>query len=333
MQNQFISKQLYYLLSKLQPDVINVHNLHGAQWPPDLLAVCAHYAPTVWTLHDMWSFTGSCAYSYDCRKFITGCDTECPTLSEYPTLPPNLIGRAWRSRKKLFARYPGLVAVCPSQWLAEEAARGFWKGHRVEVIPNGLPLEVYRPVEKDLARKALDIEISAPILLAVVQNLNERRKGGKILIEALQKVQTRPLTLIIMGQKEIGIKDRDIHLYPLGYVNNERMKTLAYNAADLFVHPAPVDNLPNTVMESIACGTPVVGFAIGGVSDMVRPEKTGWLVKKVSPEALATMIDTALADIRQGLNLRDSCRNVAEAEYSSELQAQRYLNLFKSLLS
>ena len=330
---RLVCQRLQDLLMKLRPDVINVHNLHGAGWPPDLVAVCIRHAPTVWTLHDMWSFTGRCAYAYDCRKFITGCDAGCPTPTEYPALSPGLITGAWRRRKKLFAMYPSVVAVCPSRWLAQEASQGFWKNHRVEVIPNGLSLKVYRPIEKDLALRALGIETSAPVLLVTAQNLNERRKGGRILAEALQRIQTRPLTLITLGHGRIPVENDGIASCSLGFIDHERTRVLAYNAADLFVHPAPVDNLPNVVMEAIACGTPVIGFAVGGVPDMVRTGQTGWLANEVSPEALAATIDTALSDLHGGLNLQDTCRAVAEAEYSSELQAQRYVALFDSLLT
>ncbi len=326
-----VRQRLQHLLMKLHPDIINVHNLHGARWSPDLLAICARHAPTVWTLHDMWSFTGRCAYNYDCRKFVQGCDATCPTSTEYPALSPNRIMGAWRRREQLFAKYPNLVAVCPSRWMAQEAIRGLWRGHRVEVIPNGLPLGVYGLIDKRLARMTLGIETSAPVVLSAAENLNERRKGGKILVEALRKVRTRPLALITLGRGSLPIAAEGITLYSLGYIDHERRKVLAFNAADLLVHPAPVDNLPNTVMESIACGTPVVGFAVGGVPDMVRPGQTGWLAKEASPETLSAKIDVALGDISHGMNLRESCRAIAETEYSSDLQAQRYLKLFESL--
>lgn len=326
-----ISQRLHHFLMKLRPNVINVHNLHGAGWPPDLLAVCAHHAPTVWTLHDMWSFTGHCAYSYECEKFISGCDCKCPIPNDYPALAPNRIECSWQRRKKLFSNYPSLIAVCPSRWLAREAKRGFWKSHRVEVIPHGVNLEVYKPVEKFLARNALGIEASAPVVLTAAQNLNDRRKGGAILIEALQKVRIRPFILITLGHGSISIATDGITLHSLGYIDHERTKVLVYNAADLLVHPAIADNLPNIVMEAIACGTPVVSFAIGGTQELVRPNQTGWLANEVSSEALASTIDTALTDLHNGVNLRASCRNVAKAEYSSHLQAQRYLDLFKSL--
>src|SRR5207302_691948 len=98
--------------------------------------------------------------------------------------------------------------------------------------------------------------------------------------------------------------------------------------ADLLVHPAPVDNLPNVVMEAIACGTPVVGYPIGGVPDMACPGKTGWLASDVSASALADALDGALADLARGRDYRDTCRAVAEDEFDVTLQAERYARLF-----
>jgi glycosyltransferase involved in cell wall biosynthesis len=216
--------------------------------------------------------------------------------------------------------------------LAQEAREGLWKGHRVEVIPNGLSLETYRVQERNLAREALGIKACVPVILTAAQNISERRKGGKILIEALQQLSDCPFTLVTLGHGRLPERINDIQVHSLGYIDNERIKVLVYNAADLFVHPAPVDNLPNVVMEAIACGTPVVGFAIGGIKDMVRLGQTGWLTKEVSPEALAKVIKLALADLQQGVDLRLSCRSVAEAEYGSDLQAKRYIELFMSLI-
>lgn len=325
---------LKQLLANVHVDVVNVHNIHKAAasgWSVRLLQVCAQYAPTVWTLHDMWSFTGRCAYSYECRKFITGCDASCPTPTEYPSLAPKLISKAWESRRRLFTEQKELVAVCPSRWLAQEAVAGGWSGHRVEVIPYGLPLDVYRPLDRMMARAELGIRPDRPVLLTVAHSMTARRKGGAILIKALQSVRMRPVTLITLGLGHFPIEAEGVDWRPLGYVNDERKKVLAYNAADLLVHPSLVDNLPNVVMEALACGTPCVAFDIGGVPDMVRPELTGWLSQEVSPQGLADVIDHALTAIDHGMDLRLSCRAVAQAEYDARIQAERYLQLFASL--
>ncbi|HUW95321.1 MAG TPA: glycosyltransferase [Anaerolineae bacterium] len=325
------SRRLGALLAKLKPDVINVHNLHSAGWGPQLVGICARLAPTIWTLHDMWSFTGGCAYSYDCRKFIGGCDATCPSPREYPRPDPALMARAWRLRRRLFARYTNLAAICPSDWLAREARAGLWSGHRVQVIPNGLPLDRYVPLSRELARAALGISSEKPVLLAAAQALTEQRKGGNIITEAMENVQSQPFTLITLGHGDLPIASKGIELLSLGHIDHERTIVLAYNAADLFVHPAPVDNLPNVIMEAIASGTPCAGFAIGGVPEMVRPATTGWLAQGVSARALSRTVDQALASIQQGADLRASCRAVAEEEYGAPLQAQRYLDLFASL--
>jgi glycosyltransferase involved in cell wall biosynthesis len=329
-----INRSLDTLFRDLSPDIINIHNLHIAaveNWSADLVQICARHAPSVWTLHDMWSFTGRCAYSFDCRKFIAGCDSTCPTPEEYPPLAPSLIAREWEKRRAVLRSNPSLMAVAPSRWLAREAKQGLWAGRRVEVIPYGLPLDVYRPIRRDLAREALGISSEGPVLLMAAQFLKERRKGGAILEQALRYLSRRPLTAVTLGGGSGGFQAKGVHVHELGYVDHERTKVLAYSAADLFVHPAPVDNLPNVVMEALACGTPVVGFAIGGVPDMVRAHETGWLCDSVSSNALADTLEEALAELDTGVNLRDSCRAVAEAEYSSLLQVRHYLELFQSL--
>jgi glycosyltransferase involved in cell wall biosynthesis len=329
--HQVASHRLRALLARVQPDVVNIHNLHAAGWGAGLVALGTRHAPTVWTLHDMWSFTGRCAYSYDCRKFLTGCDASCPTPTEYPPVDPALIARAWRLRRQLFAEHPDLVAVCPSDWLAQEARAGLWAGHRIEVIPNGLPLDRYVPLSRELARAALGVDSSGPVLLAAAQELTMRRKGGETAVEAVGRIQSRPFTLLTLGRGHLPVDSEGIRLLSLGHIDHERTMVLAYNAADLLIHAAPVDNLPNVVVEAIACGTPCVGFAVGGMPDMVRSGITGWLTQEVSATSLAGAIDEALAGIQQGMDLRSSCRAVAEEEYDAQLQARRYLTLFGSL--
>ena len=320
------------LLNELQPDIINIHNIHGTKWSPEIVQTCEKHAPVVWTLHDMWSFTGRCAYNNNCRKFISGCDSTCPTPNEYPALSPNLIERSWKIRKKMFSDCENLTAVCPSEWLANEAKKGLWRDHQVEIIPNGLPLKVFKSVEKQTARAELKIESKSPIILAAAQNINEKRKGGPILAAALEKVTTEPLTVLTFGSGKLEIKNKNVNIKNLGFIT-ELEKILAYNAADLFVHPALEDNLPNVVMESIACGTPVIGFTIGGVPDMVRPDITGWLINEINSAKLAEMITNSLDIINNEGGLGHSCRRIAENEYSSELQASRYISLFKSMIN
>lgn len=265
----FVTGQLRQALGKLKPDIIHLHNLHGGGpwgWGLDMLEACAEAAPLVWTLHDMWSFTGRCAYAYACRQFETGCDASCPTADEAPALAPEKIWSSWERRRILFSRLPHLFGVTPSHWLAEQARAGLWKDHRLEVIPNGVPTEVYRPLDRQEARRALGIPPDKPVVLVVAHNLRERRKGAGLFPDVWRFVET-PLSLLTMGTGTVEAPG--IPVQALGYVDQEDRKVLAYNAADVLLHPAPVDNLPNVVLEALACGTPVVALPVGGLPEMV----------------------------------------------------------------
>ena len=321
------------IVEGLAPDIINLHNLHsaaGSGWSPRFLAAAARHAPVVWTLHDMWSFTGRCAYSYSCRKFLTGCDETCPTPFEDPVLDANKISGSWALRREIFSSDADVHAVCPSRWLATEASQGFWDPARVSVIPYGLGLDVFRPVDRSVARGVLDLPTDRPLLLAAAQDLNDRRKGKSLLETALGHVDG-PLGVVTLGTATTLRTRPDVSLHNLGYIHAEADRALAFNAADVLVHPAIADNLPNTVLEAISCGTPVVGFQVGGVIDMVVPGSTGWLAREVSADALAETIQVALRDIADD-PMRASCRKVAEGNYGQERQADAYIDLFHRVL-
>lgn len=370
----FAARRLRDVLKTLQPDIINVHNLHVAApwgWGPHLVEVCLEFAPVVWTLHDMWSFTGRCAYSYDCEKFITGCDEACPTPNELPTLAPERIRSAWDERRAIYGRHrDDLVIVAPSRWLAQEARRGLFAEHRIDVIPYGIEKwfhlshdlqlarlmastkqllkgrradqirgevewryeRTFHPFTRENARALLGIRPAGPVLLLAAFDLTERRKGAQLLPHLWKQIEHRPLTVVTMGRGSITIDDPLIEVHSLGNVEDDAKKTLVYSAADALLHPAPVDNLPNVVLESLACGTPAIAMPVGGVPELVRPGVSGWLAESPTPDALARAVDRALRDLWLGKSLRESCRSLIDKEYSLALQGRRYVELFQQLL-
>lgn len=319
------------MLDELGPDVINVHNLHRAGWTPALVRICADHAPTVWTLHDMWSFTGRCAYSWDCRKFLDGCDHACPTPYEYPALEPHRIRGAWEGRKALLESRPSLVAVTPSRWLADKAEAGLWQGHDVHHIRDGLPLDTFRPRDRAEARAALHIPADRTVLLVAAQDLEERRKGGQRLLEALRGIRREGLLLVSMGHGELPREVGGTKVWSLGHLDDEAATVNAYAAADLLVHPAPVDNAPLVVTEALACGTPVIGLPVGGVPELVKEGETGWLARGTDPAALREAIERALDDRDRWPALSHSARAFAERELGLERQTRLYIDLFESL--
>lgn len=317
-------------LSAFRPDVVHLHNLHGApHWPPALAGVAARFAPVVWTLHDMWSFTGRCAYTYDCRKFVDGCDAECPTPEEYPPLAPTRIAAAWRARFELFAA-TRLTAVTPSAWLAREAQQGLWRDQRVEVIANGIPVDSFAVTPRAEARAALGMSRAGAVVLVAAQDLSERRKGAAILPQVWQSLDLSRFTVLAMGGGTLPAPPH-LAIHRLGRVDDQRTKALAFAAADVLLHPAPVDNFPNVVLEAFASGTPVVASPIGGLPEMVRHGISGWLAPTADAAGLASALTTALAAIAHGDDLRTSCRRLAEAEFGLALHRDRHLELYRSL--
>jgi glycosyltransferase involved in cell wall biosynthesis len=327
------TRKIQMILDQVKPDVINIHNLHGAQkfgWSTNIVEECVKHGPTIWTLHDMWSFTGRCTYNYDCPKYLTGCDHTCPTPDQYPVMAPNQIAGAWESKKQLFLSSSNLAAVSPSRWLAELAENGMWRNHTVKVIRNGLPLDVFQPMSRAVSRETLGLNKEGLIALIVSTSLEDPRKGNQIAVEAIKKLSDPSLTILTMGKGKPFTEENGLRIKELGLVNEDRTKVLAYSAASFVIHPALMDNLPNVVSESISCGTPVLAFSVGGLPEMIRPQQTGWLANSITPEGLENALVAAIKDLQAGIDLRESCRKFAEAEYSIEKQVNSYLELFHS---
>lgn len=325
-----VKRTLNKILKNVVPDLIYVNNVHYAGWLPNVLMDCNSVAPIVWTLYDMWSFTGRCTYSYSCKDYKLGCNQYCPTPNEYPALNPSLIEYSWMLRKKFIDSNPELVAICPSSWLAGKALEGLWKNNRVEVIPNGLPLDIFKPCDKEIARKELDIKYDGLILGIAAANLKDQRKGIKLFVDSLYQLKNVPLKILSIGEGALLFDIDGIRVDSLGYLKDQRTKVLFYNAVDFIVFPSLEDNLPFVVMESIACATPVVAFPVGGVVEMVRPGVTGWLTNSISSKELADLIDSVINEFKSN-EINMSCRKIAENEYDSKIQAMKYIELFQSL--
>ena len=328
------SYQLFRLkrfLHYYKPDVINLHNLHMAGWDMRIVKLCVESAPTVWSLHDMWSFTGRCTYSYDCEKFKKGCDSNCPTANEYPVLPSNKIASSWAQRKDFITKNKNrLTAVATTTWMKREAQSSFWKNIRVDYIPYGIPLDRLCPVEKSLARKVLGIKEELPVFVTVADDPGEKRKGGPVLFEALPSINELGVNLIIIGQPylELDRKYENIH-----FVGRVDYKTLGlyYSGADYFLSPALADNLAHAILESLACGTPVVGFDVGGLSDVVIEEKTGWLTKSLTAASLVQLMKKAIDENIPYQVLSQNCLNIVQQNCSLEREINQYIQLFKEV--
>ena len=288
--------------------------------------------PLVWTLHDMNPLTGGCHYTLGCERFSEGCGY-CPQLgSTNPDDPSARIHR--RKRAALATVGPDTTRiVATSRWLQAEAQRSSLLGRfTVERIPYGLDTEVFTPRCKEIAREVFGVPKGKPVVLFVADNVSNYRKGFDLLQAALRDLDLgHHITLACIGKHApMVVTGGTVAL--IGRIDNERMMSFAYSAADVFVMPTRAEAFGQVVFEAMACGTPVVAFDVGGVPDMVRPGETGLLVPPEDVRALREAIVTVLTDDGLRLHLSVQCRRVAVTEYSLDVQARRYLEVYETLV-
>jgi glycosyltransferase involved in cell wall biosynthesis len=314
--------------------VLNFHNLHSHYFSYLALPTLTRHKPAIWTLHDMWSFTGHCSYSYDCAKWQSGCG-QCPYPETEPSIRIDGTGLEWRLKNWLYGR-SNLTIVAPSQWLAAQARQSMLSQFAIHCIPYGIDLAAYQPLDRQLCRTQLGVPPHQRVLLFGAQILNDRRKGGDLLLKALQLLPDSlksETVLLTFGHDCSEIANAvGMPTINLGYLHSDQQKAVAFSAADLLVFPTRSDNLPLVLQESIACGTPMVSFRVGGVPDMVRPGITGYLAEPEDAADLSSGIVKLLEDHQLREQMRQNCRSIALAEYSLELQAQRYLDLYQQVL-
>lgn len=328
-------KKINDVLKEFSPHIVNLHNLHGEFSSPSLLKnIGSMRVPVVWTLHDMWALTGHCAYAVDCQSYLEmGCDATCPHPDSYPPLMPERIEKAFRSRRRLYKAVENLSVITPSKWLAAEVKKGILSDKDVRIIPNGIDMERFKPIDRYVAREALQLPQHKKIILTGSYNLKSERKGWVFLESALKRPTFHEVLLLAYGSVSTSMNsDLPFEIQTLGYVSDERLLRLYYSAADVFVLPTLADNLPNVLIEAIACGTPCVAFAVGGVSEVVRTGTTGYLAEHRNADDLADKLRNVLEMKTEDYNhMSFSCRKIAEDEYDIRCQAAKYLNYFKSL--
>ena len=302
--------QLNRLLQVIRPTFLNAHNLHGASWPFELIATCIANIPTIWTLHDCWSFLG--AYY--------------PTHS--PTPKPDVETSLDSFWKKIDASGQGhaLSAATPSEWMARQAKASKWQNRIVSPIPNAHPCKTLNPVPKVSARRTLGLPEDKRIILSVAGDLSEERKGGPMLAKILRKANKLNDEFIVVGNRPPN-ETREEGVRFIDFVLDIRLMAILYSAADLLLHTAPIDNLPNTVAESLRCGTPVAAFRAGGIPEMIEEKKTGWLVDEHKAEHMLAL----LADTPQLQSSVNDIQGFSEELFSEEIAVTSYISLFESL--
>lgn len=321
-----------FFIQMPRADVINLH------WVAGFVDYHTFFTPritkpVVWTLHDMNPFTGGCHYDQGCGKYKDQCRS-CPLLGTEDS--HDLSSQVFAGKAKMLDAWPEnrLKIVTPSHWLADEArASRLFRRFEATVIPNGLETDVFKPMDKAEARAKLNLPQDAKIVLFVSNHIRLARKGFRELVHALSLVpDVGNLLLVGVGDSHILSVETPFKVMQIEHINDDATTAMIYAAADVMAIPSKQDNLPNTILESMSCGTPVVGFAAGGIPELVREDETGFLAApgNVAGLSLAFMKAFGGADLKA---IGARCRAMVEHGYSLKVQAASYRAFYERIIA
>lgn len=323
-----------------QPLVTNTYIIHlhwtnsGFLSIADLKELVATGKPIVWTLHDMWAFTGGCHYSGTCDNYLRECGN-CPFLRDADD--NDISHKGWLRKAALFKDAKNITFVTCSQWLAGVAKQSsLIKNFRIEAIPNPIDINIFSPKDKIAARQKRGIDPSAKIILFGAANINDRRKGISYLVNALNILkadhrQSEQIEIVIFGKnKHFDVAQLPFKVHELSLITSQDELAEIYSMANLFVTPSLEDNLPNTIMEALSCGTPVVAFNTGGIPEMVDHQHNGYLAElKNAADMAKGLYETLNGDADQ---LAENARQKVLNNYTNEIVSQQYFNLYQSII-
>lgn len=306
-----------------EADIINLH------WVAGFLDYSSFFKNNqkriVWTLHDMNPFTGGCHYSNNYGGFMNDC-SNCPQLHPRDS---DIARTILNTKISAIGEYKNLTIVSPSDWLLQKSQKStLFKRLQHYKIPYGLNKDIYKPLNQQFSRELLRLPSDKKVILFVADSLNNPRKGYERLLAAVQLLENQQdIVLCSIGDRG-SAATAQVNLFELGVINNEELMCAAYSAADIFAIPSSEDNLPNTVLESLMCGTPVAGFAIGGLVDIIEDGRNGHLSLEVSPAGLAAalqkLVASPLADKRAQI------RTDAIKRFDLLVQANAYKTLYEN---
>ena len=313
-------------------DVVHLHwTSQGFLSLSDIDRIMHSGKPVVITMHDQWYFTGVCHYSADCERYTEECH-HCPLMAGH--LLGDVARRVFRRKLRISANAPLTFVGC-SQWMADLARRSpLTRGHRVVSIPNAIDTDLFRPTDQAEARQALALPADKQLLLFGCQRITDPRKGFTLLVEALRlAVQEQPnladrICLVVVGGKTEDISSlMPVKVIPISYVSDPLQMVQLYNAVEAYVTPSLQDNLPNTIMEALACGTPCVGFRVGGIPEMIDHQQNGYVATYRDAQDFAEGIVWTLQADRDTLSRQ--ARNKVMVTYSENAVARKYIDVYE----
>lgn len=312
-------------------DVIHLHWVPGFIDYGSFLPAATGIAPIVWTAHDMNPFTGGCHYDDGCGRFSQRCGA-CPQLGSPD--PRDLSTDVWFRKQMALDSCDGRlqVVVC-SNWMARQARASSLLGKfPIHVIPLGLDTELFSPRDKSAARNILNIPFGARVLMFAADSVTNRRKGFSLLLDALSGLPEADDVIVVAVGGDSPPVVPGVKVIHLGHVGDDRLLAAAYSAADLFVIPSLQEAFGQTALEAMACGTPVVGFNVGGIPDIVRDGQTGVLVPPGDAGALRSAIVRVLQDAPARAAMGRASRERVVQQFTLGAMTNAYVSLYQSLI-
>ena len=339
-----------------RPEVVHCHNLHGGYFDLRALPWLSQQTPVVLTLHDAWLLSGHCAHSFDCERWKTGCG-HCPDLTIYPAIRRDATTHNWRRKQAIYVKSRLYVAT-PSRWLMQKVEQSILAPSVVEtrVIPNGVDLTVFHPGDRREARAMLGIPQGVRMLLFVGHATRSNPWRDYATLEAAvnrvaEHLPDERIILVCLGKERKSKRIGRVEVRFIGYQEDPATVARFYQAADVFVHPSKADTFPNTVLEALACGTPVVATAVGGIPEQVkslwiaefglqpsdlsrygRDEATGLLVPPGEAEVMAEAVITLLTDDELRLQLGRNAAEDAQRRFDLNRQVEDYIGWYGEIL-
>lgn len=303
----------------------------------DIRKIIESGKPVVWTMHDLWPATAICHYAGDCRKFTVGC-ANCPLLP-FGGWKNDIASCVWKRKKRIY-RQSNIWFVTCSHWLEKQAKQSaLLDGMELRAIPNPIDTNVFCPSDKTRAKESLGLPTDKNVILFVAQKVTDTRKGAAYLVEALQKLVSAGGTLAdqcavaLLGSSSEELAQLiPMPVFPLGYVSGDRELARVYNAADVFVLPSMQDNLPNTLMEALACGVPCVGFNVGGIPEMIDHRRNGYVARAADAGDLTYGLQWVLQEADAEELKREALTKVAK-NYSQTSVAMRYIDVYTEAMA
>jgi len=316
-------------INKINPDIVHLHWITGGMMRVEEIAKIN--SVIVWSLHDMWAFTGGCHYDKNCGLYRNQCGN-CIILGS--DNEKDLSRTVFKRKLKAYSKVASMTVVATSNWIGKCAKEStLLRGRDIVTIPNPINTNLFREMDKTLVKGIFGIPLNKKVILfSAMNSLSDPRKGFKELFRAINLLEIENVVFVVAGssqpQELLNLKYPTFFIPPL---RDEVSLPLLYNVADVMVVPSLQENLANSIIESLSCGVPVVSFNIGGNSDMIEHKKNGYLAKAIVPEDMVIGIEWILKnDNYKELSMR--ARKKAENEFDSKVVTMKYIELYKSLL-